>query len=478
MVGVFQTLVDAVEGAKVNFAFRRTAGPSTFEMMVYYQFSSEAGDSDFDDSPTGSKILPAGSLEVSVEMQTVRRSGAQNDRTITCQIIAVVGGNVDPQRQAATMLLKDFVTGGVPWFKELTLRSGRRWAGGPCYFTRDTRTWQDYETNCSWIDAFGGGHFGDSDARVQTWDGCIGGPVSSPDTIANGSQMQWLTGSVGHFTAPFREHIANTAWCCWVYDMIPVALRTDGTGQSRHEAWDQINAGLHDDKFKVVGKRIAKNFAAREINLKWFCGRGFHEMQQTNYYRVWPDTKVKFASAQSRIIDKIREGAGTHLRFVFSPSIDKIYKGNDFGTLKSWTPSGIDGISVSFHPNAKSKTRQQYLTNFYNGNNSFYGIEGDVAPLCAELNIPIVFCEWSPRFETCPIADQVYGWFYDEFLVPHKDDIWFELVYHNNTFNKNAANSYFPNDAAARTAWANGVDVFKTKWKGKGPNWPNYVPVS
>lgn len=474
-VGIFPVIDFMLEGQTISFPVRRLSGDRNVQVVVQYAWVSQAGDNDFANPTTGAVTLASNETETIVTMETVNRTGTQGDRPVYCTITGVDQGFISSANQTAAIELRDVTS--VPtdrWWEDWSRRSGRRWAAGPSYFER---SWPQYEDQVAYIDGFGQGNFGGNDDRLRTWDLCIGGPANQPNTILNRSQLDW-SGTATGFNVQWNQHVPNKAWCCWVFDLIPYTLRTD-TG-NRDRAWDEINAGDHDDKYVAVGKRIKKNFQARGVDMKFFLGRGFHEMQQSNYYQIFPSTKVKFASAYSRMIDKMREGAGYNLRFMWAPSRDKIWKGADFGRLDSWFPTGVDTISMSFHPGASVRNRATYME-FINGTNGIYGLESSVAELCARKNIPMSFGEWSPRYSNCVIADDVYNWFFREFLWEHVDDVGIvcDLVFNQTTLSKTAADRYATQTAAGREAWRRGVDVFKGLWKAKGPNWPNYtLPTS
>ena len=79
---------------------------------------------------------------------------------------------------------------------------------------------------------------------------------------------------------------------------------------------------------------------------------------------------------------------------------------------------------------------------------------------------PLIFPEWSPRFEVglaCPVADLCMDSF-DAFLTANAARIICDCVYHKNTLDPNG---YKAADTAGQEAWARSVNIYKTKWLGE-----------
>ncbi len=479
VIGIFQDAPFVEEGATASFTIRRTGGSHSAVVTYTVLWQSAAGDGDFVGPTTVVGQLGAGVTEMATAIQTVRRAGTQNTRQITCTITAVDTGFISPTNEFAVMNIIDFIDTGTKWWKQLPYRSGRRWAGGVSYNAFPD---QNYEQTVSYIDGFGASKFGANKTRVQTWQRVAGGPLNNPSVIDSASQFNWTEGtSDREYTRLINmKSLVNKVWAVWVCELIPKDMTSDESevGGNRNTAFDYVNAGSADQWYLDFGARLRLQLEARGWDLRWWMGRPFHELQQTNYYRVYPDTKAKFVSAYDRAIDKIREGGDFNFRFMFAPGQEKTYDGNAYGRLKTWTPTNVDFLSVSWHPGPATNSRATYLANMINGTNKWYGMEGDVWSDAVDLGIPIGFCEWSPHYEAtqgCPIADDCYAWFHDEFLVPHADDVVVDLLYDQTALQKGIYAN--PNHPDGPAHWDNGVDVFAAKWKGKGPNWPDYVPV-
>lgn len=482
LIGIFSTATQVQEGATAVLNIQRLSGARGVEVTIDYRWSSQLGDADFAANPAGTIVLPAGQTSVDVAIQTAVRSGVQNTRQIGCTLNSLDNGFIDPGHAFAAMDLIDYDDAGTKWWKQLAYRSGRPWAAGVSYNGFPD---QNYELMVSWIDGFGASRFGGkAKPRASTWQRMAGGPQGNPAVTDTNGQPYWIDQTDGdrEFTRLVNmPALANKTWVCWVHELMPTALNQDEDDAdfsgSRTAAFDYINSGAADQWFKDLGARIMLRLSERGIDPRWFMGRPYHELQQTNYYRVYADTKQQFMSAYNRAIDKVREGAGFHLRYMFAPGQEKTYDGQSFGALSTWWPSSCDFISPSWHPGPATNNRSTYLANMINGTAKWYGMEADVWNFAAQKNIPIGFCEWSPHYEAtqgCPIADDCYQWFHDEFLVPHKDDIVVDLLFDQTALQKGIyANPNHPNGPAH---WDAGVDMFCAKWKGTGPSWPNYVP--
>lgn len=490
VVAIFAASEFVEEGAVAGFTLNRVGGLLAAPVTINVIWSSELGNSDFAGNVNQTYELPANQISLSVNIQTAVRSGVQNTRTITCRLVSVSAGFISPINSIASMQLIDLVDTITPWWRQLPYRSGRAWAGGVCanYVTYDT-----YEDTVAYIDGFNAANFGESKTRCQTWQRVAGGPLNNPNVVDSSSQFNWgnsaTQGSQWERLINNRS-LANKAWVCWVHELMPVDMNNDESNTqdpstrpsnfppgNRNRAFDYINGGNADQWYRDLGARLRIQLEARGWDLRWFVGRPYHEMQQTNFYRVYPDTKTKFVNAFNRAVDKIREGAQFNLRYVFAPSPDRIYDGGNFGALSSFLPSHADAISMSHHPARWASSRSGYFNGsiITSSTNNRYGLENDVWNLSDQRGWPLAFGEWSPKYEPgrgCPIADDVYQWFYQEYLWPHRRNIVFDLIFGRAVFDKNAYRD--TNNGSA--AWSRGVDKFAQLWKGKGPRWPNYTP--
>jgi hypothetical protein len=481
-LGVFQKLESYTEGNSVAFEIRRS-GNSRGICSFTYSFSSTGGSGDFAGAVTDGDTFASGELTRTVSIATVDRSGIQGTRTITCTLTSVTDAVILPSNPFNTCELVDKPASGTPWHKLLPYRSGRPWAAGPSYFNRLGKDWRWYEENCGYADAFGGPNFGGNGSdkgRINTMTRVFGGPKGNPDSISNDGQLNFNTSN--DFCKPFQEVPLGVMWQIFVCDLHSTNLSTDvGFGNSLpstgiyYDLWQAFIDGTYDQELKDFGGRLVNNYEARGEDIQWLLLRPYHEMQQTNHYRIYPSTKLLYKSAMERMIDKIREGAGTHIRIMHCPSKDRTYDRRDFGSLESWCPTNIDAISISFHPNGEANTKAG-LDEFFNGSASIYGIEGDVAELCARKGYKIAFGEWSPVPKSNTQADEVHRRFYEEFLIPHRDDIVCDTVYHAHTFFEDAADSFGPPQTeAGKQNWRDGVAKFKELWKGKSATQPNYT---
>lgn len=465
LIGIVATGISVVEGATINMTVNRTVilnGAVSYN----YAFTSTAGSADFTGAISGTRTMVAGQVTDTVTVATVERSGAQGSRTITCILSNVVDGMIDPVRPQASILLEDFVAPvSVEWHKALPYRSGHPWARGPSYFN----DWTIYEDNCGYIDAFNGSNYGSNQDNIATWEAMAGGPKGNPSSFLNTSQMNWTNNN--RFPKPWKEHTANRCWCCFTCSTVPKLASTMASTAAHNKVWTDINAGIFDQYYKDFGARIRINCAARGISMSWLLLRFNHENDQSNTWQVFSDAKPNYKSAMERTHDLVREGADFHLRCMFCPGPNK-KAANDTaskGALESWCPTNIDAISMSFHTTATN--RSAYL-NKIDGNSQYYGLDGDVKRLCVANGWKMAFGEWSPVSDKCTIADDVYRWFYDEFLLPNRNMIIGDMVFSPKTFDPNGGVGNTPEGFAN---WAEGVDVFKARWKGKSVTQPSYV---
>lgn len=482
IVGVHIDLARYVEGNIITATLQRLGGRRDTAVTVGYIFTSQAGNEDFATAPTGTITLRADDLEEVISVDTVERASVQGDRTITLTLTDVANGVIDEATKVSTTSLIDFVPPGTKWWLVDPWRSNRPWRGGGGYFNTISN-YDKYETQVAYLDCIVGPNMGDTDQTLQSRDLAFGGPPDKPNTIMAKSQLDWTQGY--EFSTIFKNTASKTDQnriIGWVCDWISVGDRTDGAA-NRATWWNEVASGLHDAYFQAMGKRVVLNCQRIGLDPKWLHARPFHEMQQTNLYRVWESTKGIFRTAFERMIDQYREGAGTHLRVAFSPSKDKRWKTSresvyqDFGAFSSWAPRNCDYVSMSFHPAGEHNTHAE-INKFFNGNTSIYGVNTEVAEWCAANGIPLGPLEWSPRWQSNTIADSVYNWYYREHLWPRHKDIGIvcDAVFDQKTLSKDASAASV--SAAGKKNWSEGVDVFKHFWDGKRANNPGYTPPS
>ena len=152
-----------------------------------------------------------------------------------------------------------------------------------------------------------------------------------------------------------------------------------------------------------MGKRIRKNIITPALNPqdhpanRIIC-RMNHEMNQSNYYQVYPGTRLKYKAAMEQKIRCIKIGLGSFandVKFMHAPA-----HGKDIGAYDSWVPSNCDCVGLSWHP-ARAIDTAAEIVKYNNGTDGSdqYGLT-DVLNYCnANPGIPMLFPEWSPRFE-------------------------------------------------------------------------------
>lgn len=493
VVGIFADLSFYTEGGVVTMTVKRLGGRIDQDISFGYRFTSQAGDADFETSPSGTETLRGHITDVVISVDTVDRSGTQGDRSISCTFTGISNGTIDPAQSVATTLLKDKTTTPTDkWWLLDSWRSGRRWRGGAGYFNQ-IANYNQYEQQVAYLDCLVGPNTGGSDQAVQTPDLAFGGPANNPNTILKGSQLDWTQSY--EFSVIFKDAANKTGQnriLGWVCDWMPVSARTDNPydAAAQKKFWEDVKKGDYDAYMKAVGARVMLNCQRINLDPKWVHARPFHEMQQTNFYQVWEISKGLYKDAMNRMIDKYKEGAQFDLRVAFSPAKDKIWsqtpdKGKpaipkqNFGAIESWAPERCDYLSMSFHP-AKAHNSHAEFNKFMNGTDSIYGVNNEVLEWCVKYGKPLGPLEWSPRYQSNLIADSIYNWYYREHLWPRVGDVGIvcEAVYDQRTLDKNAANDQADQTAAGKQNWSDGVDVFKHFWKGKGPNWTGYTPFT
>ena len=373
----------------------------------------------------------------------------ERDKRMAVTLSDPQGCTIAAARAEVIIVNDDEDTTSVPllgdWLKRSKtkmVRSGRPIAGGPTYWHRD---YQAYEREVAFMDGFGGACYGTAHANIATWDKVTGGPLDQPGVIANGTQLSWLT-APGSYCEPFRGHIPNTCWICWVGSSVPAHSQGEQTGQ-------EIVRGDHDRRYQVMAGRIMRLLDARGIDPDRFLFRLDHEMQQSNPCRVRAAWKKLYQAGMDRIIQVMRKKAKVDLHYAFAPSKDRIYgiERDDFGDLLTWMPELCDIISMSFHPNAQVTNRASYLE-WCNGGPRLYGLYTDILDVSKKRNIPIALLEWSPVHGKSTLHAEIYQWLMDDFLIPNKDRIMLELVHNIDTLK------------------GTGGEAFRRLFGGKRPN--------
>lgn len=354
-----------------------------------------------------------------------------------------------------------------PKWKLLKPRSGRIIAGGPTFWGQG---WQRYEQEVAYIDGFGGGNFGTGRERTATLELMSGGPLDKPHVIAPNGQYGWMS-VTGNFASPFREHVPNTAWVVHVFETIPKEFYSY---EKLPGYLERVAAREFNKYFYNMGIRTADLLAARQIDPALYIGRNDHEIQQDG---LRPVSKSLWKRAQEIIHNQIRMGAkaagvSVDLHFAHAPAKERVINlgggPEDFGPIDSWMPDTCDMISMSFHPDRTVVDRASYLA-FARGGDKLYGLYTDVLDCSKRRGIPIGLLEWSPRVEVCPIADQVYGWLFDDFLKPNADRIIVQLVHNTDTITPGAADNQARQTPAGKAAWRRSVPEFKRVFGGKRP---------
>jgi hypothetical protein len=215
------------------------------------------------------------------------------------------------------------------WWLRPGLPSGRAWAAGPGYFGGDH--FAAYERQVAYPEAVTGQvgwrtrTGGRRVTRAETsWEQIIGGPVDQPRSRSQFSQLDWFSGGAEAggtmFANAFKRLTAagrqDTAWLFLVVSMIPETHATEGGNPA---VWHEIAHGRYDDEYEVMGYRLGRNMTENGWSKDWLILRPNHEMNQSNVYRVYPDTRALYRAAMETAFQKLREGYGQRLRIVHSP---------------------------------------------------------------------------------------------------------------------------------------------------------------
>lgn len=399
-------------------------------------------------------------------------SGEQTVGFTVTRTVDTSGSSSVDWTKSGTTSESDFI---YDWWKQ-PIRSGRDWSSGTAYWYDRTddpipaaTRFASEEGDVALIDSFSGSSKKQDRGNVSTWDRLIGGPINGslisidtqfdwrPSTFFGmGNGLQWLP------TGP--SYPDGSGWIFWVIQTIPASERTDGGDSS---IWDEIIAGTHDAKYLKFGERFVQKVATTGHPLKRFIIDANHEMNQSNPHQVYASTVAKYKAAMERTIDKIREGAGTHIRFCHRPAYRP--DSTKIGTYASFAPDNADVYALSIHPGAAVNTSGK-IDQLFAGtlNAEWYGTD-ELITFATGKGKPIAFPEWSPKFEAggdaCPLANTFITKFYNNVLVPNKDIIVCDNIYHQNVRDTGA---YEGGDAGGIAQWSSMVATRKTLWYGVG----------
>lgn len=473
VLAAYRTTATAKEGSAVVFEIGRTEVLSG-QCQCTWTVVSAGGSGDLSGATTGTAILESNAAApYRVTVQTVNRTGTQGDRELTIVLSAPQGCILDPTRLSAVTTLQDRAAPGGNWWQVVgrSARANGR-LSGVSYWAAATSAIPNYtkhDTQVALIDAYNGGrphHEGQSTATMALTHGGPTGTVNSQ--ITPGSQLDW-SASKDHFTVGWRYFPAGT-WCIWAMDTIGWDRRTD---RGDHSIWQEIIDGKWDISFANLGRRIKANIDSPTSNPKGHPAnrlvlRMNHENNQSNYYVVVAESKIKYKLATERALTMIRQGLGEYsldVKFMHAPAHGNIL----LGDYLSWCPENVDVLSVSWHPGLPINTAAK-LDQYMAGTDAAqrYGpaqlLEASIA-----TGLPMCFPEWSPRFEwsgsvkvACPIANSAMIAF-DEFLTDNAARILCDCTYHVNTLNPTG---YENSDAAGIQQWKDSVVSYKTRWSG------------
>jgi hypothetical protein len=316
------------------------------------------------------------------------------------------------------------------------------------------------------IDAFcAGAHRGG--AAVGTWEEVAGGPLGSPGTIAQGSQLDW-DGSTG-FGQLLPTAVKGKTFCI---------LNTIGV-PSGGWTWKQLGVpGQHDEWWHVMGQRLRTAAAAAGLEPWQLVLRWHKEMNQGGQYQVRPGEQQDYAAAMARCIKAVRAGYGDtgqgRLRMTFSPA-----RADDIGPLEGFCSFDADGsclydtVSCSTHPanqlnglvgkpyEQQKDAVRKWLAGAYKPGYSYLNADPSRSALAfaRKYGLPISLDEWSPRFEPdlyCGIAAAAFEVIH-EMLAEHAAEVAWDCVFDANVLDEQ---DIVP-------GWAEASRTYKRLW-GKG----------
>ena len=255
----------------------------------------------------------------------------------------------------------------------------------------------------------------------------------------------------------------GSGWLVWTCVLFPDTLDTRITGQAA-TVWNEFIAGTHDTRMQQFGQNVVRRMALTGHPLKRLIINPHREMNLNNTFQVFgegaaTDTRDLYKQAMEQAFDQIRAGAdayqagaGSVFHFCHRPA----YR-DDIGALDSYCPDNVDCVGLSYHPGEEVTTRAQ-VTALQNGTLSGfngYGIATDLPALANSLGtagVPIIFPEWSPRFESgnlCPICDIVAEEFH-AFLGTLGGNLICDCIWREAMLDPNA--------------WEGGAGTGKTNW--------------
>lgn len=391
----------------------------------------------------------------------------------------------DTSKTAQASVAVTVANTSTKWWKPGTSRNGTTHWHGPSYWSAASSTdanFVKYEAQIALISAANGGMPETSVATMNTALGGVstGSPGSPNNTIATGSQLDWKSGK-GHWGRVWTK-LPGGIWTVWAMDTIGNDRRTDkwNSGTKANPVWhgpdpsvwqDMIN-GDFDQLIINFGARILANYTTTANNPKnhlpeRLIVRMNHEMNQSNKYQVFADTRAKYKSATERFIDKARIGLGeiaTKVKFLHAPA-----HGPSIGAYSDWCPSNVDALAVSWHPGKPVKNAAD-VADYTNGDDGAYGLK-QMKAHSVTTGLPMCIPEWSPRYEwgteagqqyACPVADLTMTNMAD-WLDANSDMMVCDCVYHQSILE---ANAYQNTDAAGIAAWRRVPGIMKTRWSG------------
>lgn len=244
-------------------------------------------------------------------------------------------------------------------------------------------------------------------------DGVTGGPKTDSLTnpsLEGGSQMDRNNA--------FWKNVAaitpDSAFIVPVIEMVPEIYTTQAKAGGSPAYWDRCIRGDYDADFARMGARYKKMM---QVIFGWtdmdrLVLRPNHEMNQSNIYQVYPDTRMQYRAAMERMLEKMRDGAGWRIRVVHSPARNLRIAANYADWVPQSADGGVDCLTLSYHPGNQITNFATYDKFMDQWDNSSYGTTGDVIPACQALGLPYANPEWSPRYgegnlPPCDVADMV-----------------------------------------------------------------------
>lgn len=455
MVAAYPPTDPVTEGNNIAFNLRRSRSLAA-PVSVTWTVSTPGGAADLPGTLTGTAEFAVGVADAPVFIATANRTGVQGDRVVTITLSDPVGCDLDPAKTTATATIVDRTVVAPEWWKAKTSKARRNWTSGCAFFGSK---WTDYAEKVAWPDCIVESNVGAANAKIADWDKCAGGTTTDLDGITAGSQFDW-TGSDTGWNLIWNAHTANELWLGFTFVPLPTTynLATSAT------ILDDIIAGTHDLRFQGMGRRIKANFTSKGVDLKYFLGRPFPEMNLPCHYQMTATNKAKWKSAFERIITKIREGADyPSLRFGWCPARNKD-SGGALGTLADLIPAGVDFLDPSIYA-ASGVTDLTTFNALFTGNTTFWGVN-EFATEASNLSIPMAHMSWCPRVATNTIADQVIGWFYNNYLLTNYSKIVADCFFGPQILDATAADSEPAQTTAGKAAWAAAVTSFASLWTG------------